>query len=173
MDKDKLIKYALIAVGVYLAYKWLASSGMLASLGIGSGGFEQIPASGPGTGTTTQPAPGTTTGTTNTIAPGEPSPGSQVVPSDSVIMDAALHKAAAGTTGSFTQSGWDWNYYRGEAAKAAGVFVKEQHMPDLTQAEGSTPITAAQYHALLASKNIDLSGLGWGGHGFAVGRGVQ
>lgn len=171
MDKDKLIKYALIAVGVYLAYKWLASSGMLSSiLGTGANNLDQIPAGGAGTGTSTQPAPGTTTTTTTGTTPTNTT---QVVPADSVLMDAALHKAAAGTAGSFAQSGWDWNYYRGEAAKAAGVFVKEQHMPDLTQAEGSTPMTAAQYHALLASKNVDLSGLGWGGHGFSVGRGVQ
>ena len=64
MDKNSIIKWALIAVGAYLVYQWLQSQGLLGGTTVAAA----LPA-GTTTGTATGTATGTTTGTSTTAGP--------------------------------------------------------------------------------------------------------
>lgn len=82
----------------------------------------------------------------------------KLVPGNAQLMEAALDPSKASTTGSYKLSGHQWNWYRAQAAIAAGIFVQAVHQPDIPGLDSL--MTAAEYHALL-KKEAGLSGLRW------------
>ena len=80
-------------------------------------------------------------------------------PSEAQLRSAALDPSKADVTGRYTLSGHQWNWYRAQAASAAGIFVQATHQPDIPGLDSR--MTAAEYHALL-KKEAGLAGLRWG-----------
>ncbi len=82
----------------------------------------------------------------------------KLVPGNAQLMEAALDPSKASVTGSYKLSGHQWNWYRAQAAIAAGIFVQAVHQPDIPGLDSL--MTAAEYHSLL-KKEAGLSGLRW------------
>lgn len=82
----------------------------------------------------------------------------KLVPGNEQLMAAALDPSKANITGTYKLSGHQWNWYRAQAAIAAGIFVQAVHQPDIPGLDSL--MTAAEYHSLL-KKEAGLSGLRW------------
>jgi len=232
MKKEDAIKYALIAVGAYLVYKWLTQPGGF--LDPNKSAAAQIP--GDTTGTTAnkiaeqttqtnQTTQQTTQQSTTPAAPAAPTQKSideaeyggglstvqaatrtgyttqqltvieawftnaakmyqakngnmngfngyiasslpdylKIVaassPSEEKLRAAALESAKATLTGDHKLTGHQWNWYRAQAAIAAGIFDAAKHSPSVDGLDAS--MTAAEYHALLAKNGLGGMSLGW------------
>lgn len=153
MEQKDLIKWALIAAGAYLVYKWLADSGMF-------GGLLAQPQTGAGATT------GVTTGTTatQTQAQTQTQPVAQIVaaePSDDLRMQAASDASKAGLTGSFRLNSHEWNWYRAAYfTTVLGQPFDQNTMSPVNLPDPDAKITASEYWAKLRSAG--LSGMGWG-----------
>lgn len=81
-------------------------------------------------------------------------------PSEEKLRAAALDPSKASLTGAHKLTGHQWNWYRAQAALAAGIFDQAKHSPDISGLDAS--MTAAEYHALLGSNGLSGTGMGWG-----------
>ncbi len=70
-------------------------------------------------------------------------------PSPDNLGTAALDPARTGLTGNYKLSGHQWNWYRAQRAIAVGIFNAKVHQPNIPGLDAQ--MTAAEYHALLAS----------------------
>ena len=171
MDKNEMIKWALIAVGAYLVYKWMTDSGFL-----GGGDQAQLPAPGAGTGTGTgTQLPGQQQVQTPAPTPPAPPPGNggngsgtgipQYSDSDMALMTAAYYPAGAAQYGGSTKlNAHQWNWYRARMAEKLVVeFDPAIHSPSVdAYANPNLEYTASEYHAILATMGIGGLGLAWG-----------
>jgi hypothetical protein len=174
MDKQKIVRYALIALAAYIVWRYLESRGGLAGL---FGSLSNQPVLPPGT----QPdqtvqsgsqASGTQTGqqgqqpSSSTASSGQSAP---AVPSDSDLMAAAYDPAQAGKTGAYKLNFHQWNWYRMQAAIAAtGTYSAEKHQPAWDGiVDPETQVTAAEYQAQLARRG--LAGMSGWSSGYSMG----
>jgi hypothetical protein len=165
--KEDLIKWALIAAGAYLVYKWMTDSGFL-----GGGDQAQLPAPAPGAGTGTQTQQQTTTTppapTPPAPTPPAPPPGNletQYSDADMALMTAAYYPAGAAQYGGDTRlNAHQWNWYRARMAEKLGVELDPAiHSPSVdSYANPNLEYTASEYHAILASMGIGGLGMAWG-----------
>lgn len=168
MNKDQLIKYAMIAGAAYLVYWYLTRTPTTQAAGSG-----QNIQTGPHIATQAEidamnrggqvAAPGTGTATsTGTVATGGTNAGF-TKPSDEHLARAATNSAWAGEAAGYKMNVHQWNWYRtlyqtsvaGNANPDPNVYSPA--MDDIT--DPNIGITAEDYHALLSRKG--LSGLGW------------
>lgn len=170
VDKQTLIKYALIAAAAYLVWRWwqqnqqaqLSSPPAAPQLPASQTGAQQSAQQSAGV----QAPSGTQPGAGSGVGSGasQPSQVQMTAPSDEDLMEAAYSASAAGRAGSYKLNLWEWNWYRQQAAIAkTGTFIPEQHQPHLDQwMDPTTRVTAMEYHGVLAQAGI--SGLsGWSG----------
>jgi hypothetical protein len=175
MNTKDIIKYALIAVGGYLLYRYLSDNGYLSSFGIGT--QPALPAAGDtaqpksssdtSNGTSTSPAAGTTTTTTRTDtvhetgAPAGKSGKTATAPASSTrdlvsvlsTGDSFLNGGGAAGHGPFDH----WNFYYNQTP--AG---KLQPAPDAGTVgiDPTQSITLDQWWALVSAHGVSgLSGL--------------
>ena len=166
MDKNEMIKWALIAVGAYLVYKWMTDSGFL-------GGVTQVPQITPGSGSG---GGGSTSGGGGGTSPGNGgnggngggdviATGSGLSDAELALMTAAYYPAGAAQYGGSTKlNAHQWNWYRARMAEKLGVeFDQSIHSPDVdAYANPNLEYTASEYHAILASMGIGGLGMAWG-----------
>lgn len=152
MKTEDMIKYAALAIGAYLLYKWMTEPSAAATKQLTDG-------TGTGAGA------GAGAGAGNPATP--PPPTTNRVPTEAEILNAALLESEAPKTGNLMFSGHAWNWYRAVAGKQAGWSEEEvARRADIDLGpEMNNSMTAVQYHALLKANG--LSGLGyaqsWGG----------
>ena len=160
MNKEDMIKYAMMAVAAYLLWQWLTKKG----------GPLALPEAGAGTGTGT--GAGKTDGTTP-VDSGKvistPPTSASPTPTDKQIYAAALAVANVGQTGGWRQSAFAWNWYRERAGEELGwtpAELKAKAQGDLSAIlDMEQDYTAAEYHAALAKAGLEGLGMAqsWGG----------
>lgn len=158
MNKEDMIKYAMMAVAGYLLWQWLTKPGGLLAA--------QLPAAtgnGAGAGTTD----GSDSAGSGKVVSKTPTT-SAPTPTNEQIYAASLTSANAGKTGAWRQSPHAWNWYRAAAGKVLGwtdaeIEAKTADLSSVLDMDGV--YTAAEYHAALAKAGMEGLGMaqGWGG----------
>lgn len=162
MNKEDMIKYAMMAVAGYLLWQWLTKKGGLLApeLPLIEGGTGDGPGAGKTDGTTPVDSGKIVSKPPTSVVP---------TPTDKQIYAAALAVGNAGQTGGWRQSAYAWNWYRERAGAELGWTPEE--LLSKTQGDLSAILdmeqayTAAEYHAALAKAGLEGLGMaqGWGG----------